>query len=689
MISFADITLPFPETMDFPQDHEFELVRSDHWLKSSAAEVADRHQRYQSRLAAIEALHGSLYAFAGGHHYFGFSLDRQKGLLTYREWAPAAHALHLAGDFNGWNRESHPLSKDEAGVWSVEISMKPSDIEQLHGSRVKVWVSHAHGSQARIPAYIRRVVQDPDTHDFSGQLWFPAGPAPQAPPFRPDLSEGLYIYECHPGMAQEKEGVGTWEEFRKFNLPRIREAGYNAIQMMAVMEHPYYGSFGYHVSNFFAPSSRFGTPEELRRLIADAHEMGIAVIMDVVHSHTVKNTNEGINEFDGSDSLYFHPGPRGLHPDWDSRLFDYGKDEVQRFLLSNLRYWLEEFRFDGFRFDGVGSMMYFHHGHEVFDSPEKYFSQGVEWDAITYLQLANHLIHHINPHSVTIAEDVTGMPGLCRPIAEGGIGFDFRLGMGLPDFWVETLSRRKDEDWNLHHLWHVMNDRRPDVRTIAYCESHDQAMVGDKTMAFWLMDKEMYHHMRIDDPHLSIERGIALHKMIRLVTLSLGGQAWLNFMGNEFGHPEWIDFPREGNGWSYHYARRQWSLADDPELRYHHLKDFDQAMISLAREYHLQQQGYGEQLWLDDWNKTLVYRKSGLIFVSNFHVSQSIANYEFPVPEAGVYQMVLDSDDPSFGGQGRLDPLITYPTRFDGTEGRHKLRVYSPCRTITVYRPLV
>ncbi|MBE0640573.1 MAG: alpha amylase C-terminal domain-containing protein, partial [Bacteroidales bacterium] len=424
-------------------------------------------------------------------------------------------------------------------------------------------------------------------------------------------------------------------------------------------------------------------------LIHDAHEMGIAVIMDVIHSHTVKNTNEGINQFDGSESLYFHPGERGVHPDWDSRLFDYGKSEVQRFLLSNLRYWLEEYRFDGFRFDGVGSMMYFHHGHEVFDSPDKYFSQGVEWDAITYLQLANELIHSIRPDAVSIAEDVTGMPGLCRPIPEGGVGFDFRLGMGLPDFWVETLKTRKDEDWDIQKMWHVLNDRRYDIRTIAYCESHDQALVGDKTIAFWLMDKEMYYHMRKDDPNLAIDRGIALHKMIRLITLSLGGQAWLNFMGNEFGHPEWIDFPREGNGWSYKYARRQWSLADDPELKYHYLKDFDRAMLLLGKEHHLLSEGYGKQLWLDDWHKTLVYERSGLLFIFNFHVSLSLPDYEFPVSRAGVYRIVLDSDDPSYGGHGRLDHGITYPTRFDETKGQHMLRIYNPNRTAIVLQELI
>jgi 1,4-alpha-glucan branching enzyme len=564
--------------MEIKDNHEFELVKNDPWLHSSAGEVNDRHQRYGNRLARITQSFGSIYDFAGGHHYFGFQFDKVSGSLTYREWAPAAEALYLAGDFNNWNTEEYPLEKGPDGIWHLTIPGEKLQCFQLHGSKVKVWVRSRKGFLPRIPAWIRRVIQDPDTKDFSGQFWFPEEYNWQGDEFRLSSSNPLFIYEAHPGMAQEEEKVGSWDEFREKILPRIKEAGYNVIQMMAVAEHPYYGSFGYHVSNFFAPSSRFGTPESLKQLIRAAHQEGIAVVMDLVHSHTVRNILEGINEFDGSESLYFHPGERGIHPAWDSRLFDYGKQEVQRFLLSNIRYWLEEFHFDGFRFDGVGSMMYFHHGNEVFDSPEKYFSQGVEWDAITYLQLANTLVHQIRPDALSIAEDVTGMPGLCRPIGEGGIGFDYRLGMGLPDYWKETLEKKRDEDWQLEHLWWVMTNRRPDVKTVAYCESHDQALVGDKTIAFWLMDKEMYFHMQVGDEDMVVDRGIALHKMIRLITHALGGQAWLNFMGNEFGHPEWIDFPREGNNWSYQYARRQWSLVDDPHLRYQYLGLFDREM---------------------------------------------------------------------------------------------------------------
>lgn len=668
--------------------HPYKLVQDDPWLHSSANEVANRHIRYEQRLEAIRRSFGSLYDFAAGHLYFGFSIDQESGLLIYREWAPAAFRLSLIGDFNFWDPESDPMQKDEFGIWEIHIPLERFGQQGPHQALVKVWVDGPNGVNVRIPAYIRRVVQDPVTKNFTSQLWFPEAFDWKGDTWLETPPDNLLIYECHPGMAQEKEGIGSFREFMENILPRIKAAGYNTIQLMAVMEHPYYGSFGYHVSNFFAPSSRFGTPEDLKMLVMKAHSMGLRVIMDIVHSHTVKNTLEGINQFDGSDSQYFHPGPRGEHPDWDSRLFDYGKTEVLRFLLSNIRYWMEEYHFDGFRFDGVGSMMYYHHGHEVFDNADKYFNQGVEWDAITYLQLANELAHYIDPNTVTIAEDVTGMPGLCRPINEGGIGFDYRLGMGIPDFWIHLLRDQRDEDWHIQDFWNTLTNRRPDVKTVAYCESHDQALVGDKTIAFWLMDKYMYDHMHRDDEHLVIHRGMALHKIIRLLTISLGGQAYLNFMGNEFGHPEWIDFPREGNNWSYFYARRQWSLLDDLDLKYQYLANFDRDMLAMVSRYRVMEAGYGEQIYVDEWHKTLIFRKAGLLFLFNFHVNLSVPEYEFPVPEQGIYQVVMDSEAPEYGGEGRFNQHILYPSRFDESTGNHLLRLYNPNRNALILKKL-
>lgn len=662
------------------------LIENDPWLEPAEQHLTDRLNRYKYRLEQITEQYGSLLTFADAHKFFGIHYDKSAKGWFYREWAPAAFDLFLFGDFNDWNRSSHPLTRKENGIWEIFLDAKTYKNKFTHQSKFKVLVHAANGWKERIPVWINRVVQDETTKDFAGQVWLPEKPfSLKKDNFNVGDIKNLLIYECHVGMAQEKYGVGTYLEFAENILPRVKEAGYNALQMMAVAEHPYYGSFGYHVSNFFAPSSRFGTPEDLKYLISKAHSMGIAVIMDIVHSHTVKNLNEGLNEFDGTDHQFTHPGERGNHPNWDSKVFDYGKTEVIQFLLSNLKYWMEEYHFDGFRFDGVTSMMYFHHGNTTFGERDKYFTDGVEFDAITYLQLANTLIHQIRKEAVSIAEDVSGMPGLCNPIEDGGIGFDYRLAMGIPDFWVKTLKEKKDEDWWVDDIWRTLTDRLANVKTIAYAESHDQALVGDKTIAFWLMDKEMYYHMQVDDNNLVIDRGIALHKMIRLVTIVLGGQAYLNFMGNEFGHPEWIDFPRQGNDWSYHYARRQWSLRTDPNLKYRFLGEFDKAMIHLVKEKNLLDAGYGYKIANDEDNKTLIFEKGGLIFVFNFHHSHSIPGYEFYIVEPGDYKIILNSDAPEFGGHNRVDDSRIYTTMYDSLSGKHYLKVYIPNRTALVF----
>ncbi|MGC8865941.1 MAG: alpha-amylase family glycosyl hydrolase [Bacteroidales bacterium] len=661
-----------------------QLVKDDPWLEPVEEEVFNRYMRYKSRLSQITAQYGSLLRFADAHNYFGIHFSKKDKGWYYREWAPRARDLYFMGDFNHWDRHSHHMTCLESGVWEIFLPYDQYKDRFVHGSRVKVLVHGNNGWYERIPVYIRRVVQDENTKDYAGQLWFPSNPFDwQGDKYRIPTDEPPLIYECHVGMAQEEPRVGTYREFADNVLPHVKACGYNMIQVMAIAEHPYYGSFGYHVSNFFAPSSRFGTPEDLKYMIRKAHEMGIGVIMDVVHSHTVKNYNEGLNDFDGEDGLYTHPGPRGHHPAWDSRLFDYGKTEVLQFLLSNLAYWLKEFHFDGFRFDGVTSMLYFHHGYVDGWNRERYFLDGVEWDAITYLQLANTLVHKIRPDAITIAEDVSGMPGICSPVSHGGIGFDYRLGMGIPDYWIKIIKEKKDEDWDMGELYHTMLDRKLGVKTVAYCESHDQALVGDKTIAFRLMDQEMYWHMTDGDPHPVIDRGIALHKMIRMFTITLGGEAYLNFMGNEFGHPEWIDFPREGNRWSHWYARRQWSLAYNPNLKYKFLLAFDNAMIRLVRKYGILTAPWPRVLNFDHHNKTIVFERAGLIFIFNWHPTASIPDYAFPVPEPGDYKIVLCSDDFIFGGHGRIHHHITYHA-IPGPDGMGVARIYNTNRTLIV-----
>ncbi len=647
------------------------LVKEDPSLVPFEPTINNRLEWYYNTLEYIDRDFGSLRDFADAHHFFGFNYDKKKKGWWFREWAPSADYVSLIGDFNDWDRGADPLNRADFGVWEIFLSDEHYNERLVDGSLVKLHISGQNGQLDRIPSYINRVVQN-ETGGFNGQFLKESNFKWTDKKFDLSKIKNPIIYEAHVGMAQEEAKVGTFKEFTKEVLPRVSELGYNVIQLMAVQEHPYYASFGYHVSNFFAVSSRFGTPDDLRELINEAHRLNIAVVMDVVHSHAVKNRDEGLAEFDGTE-IYF----KGWHPAWDSRLFDYGRIEVKRFLTSNLKYWLEEFHFDGFRFDGVTSMLYHHHGHTSFTNYADYFGGEGNNDAILYLQLANSLIHEVKPHALSICEDMSGMPGACRQIEEGGLGFDYRLGMGIPDYWTTLLEDTRDEDWHMGDLFYHLTNRRYKEKTIAYAESHDQALVGDKTVAFWLMDQEMYTHMSVFSPSMVIDRGIALHKMIRFVTLALGGEGYLNFMGNEFGHPEWIDFPREGNNWSYHFARRQWSLPETDHLKYKFLNEFDRAMIHLTREENILE-GWAYKTYEDNQNRILAFDKNGLVFIFNFS-HESFEDYTIPVREGGMYNVIFSSDDELFGGFNRVDKKYTY-------EVQDHLQIYLPSRMAIVLK---
>lgn len=656
------------------------IVLADGWLAPYQQEIKTRLKLYDNRVEALARKYGSLEEAARGFERMGIVRDASTGEWLYREWAPGARGLWLIGDFNGWNRDATPLQPSDSGVWSVRL---PADALH-HGDHVKVHVLGADLQRHdRIPAWIHCTYQDPQTYDYCGVVWDPPSPYRwKNTRWSPARVREPFIYEAHVGMAGEEPRLHSYAEFTRDVLPRIAALGYNTVQLMAVQEHPYYGSFGYHVSSFFAPSSRFGSPDDLKELIDSAHGLGLAVLLDVVHSHAVKNVAEGLNNFDGSGGQYFHAGQRdSVHPDWDSCLFDYGREEVQIFLLSNLRWWLEEFRFDGFRFDGVTSMLYLHHGHEPFSDLSCYYNDRVNGDAVTYLQLATTLIHRVCPGAIIVAEDMSGMPGMCRPVDEGGLGFTHRLAMGLPDYWIKLIKEKKDEDWSVGDMWYTLINRRYGEPNIAYAESHDQALVGDKTIAFRLMDAEMYTHMACDMPSLVIDRGIALHKMIRLVTLAAGGEGWLNFMGNEFGHPEWIDFPRDGNDHSFLYCRRQWSLVDNELLRYRFLNNFDIAMIRLARESELLASPPARPLNMDESNQVMAFERAGLLFVFNWNGRAALPDYELPAPSPGEWEVVLDSDSPDFAGLGRQDPSVHH-----FTDDAENLSLYLLPRTALVLR---
>lgn len=656
------------------------LLQDDPYLLPYAKDIEQRVNQIKATEKRLTGDAVALADFAAGHEYFG--LHRRGDEWILREWAPGATAIKIVGSFCNWNESAAPSLRrlNAAGDWELRLP----HAALKHGDLYRLRMSWPDGNGDRLPSYARRVVQDMHTKIFNAQVWAPDQTYVWQHTFRRSTQAPL-IYEAHVGMAQEDGKVGTYREFRELILPRIIAAGYNTIQLMAVQEHPYYGSFGYHVTNFFAASSRFGTPEELKQLVDAAHSAGLAVIMDLIHSHSARNEVEGLSRFDGTLCQFFHEGPRGMHDLWDSRCFDYNKPQVLHFLLSNCRFWLDEFHFDGFRFDGITSMLYQHHGLGMaFTNYADYFNGQVDEQAVVYLALANKVIHTVRPDAMTVAEDVSGMPGLAAPLEHGGLGFDYRLAMGIPDQWIKLTKDTRDEDWSMSGIWHELTNRRRDEKTVSYAESHDQALVGDQTLIFRLIGKDIYDHMGVSNRNARVDRGLALHKMIRLITLATAGHGYLNFMGNEFGHPEWIDFPREGNGWSYHYARRQWHLRDNPNLVYHFLAAFDKAMIELARIARLPD-GQPAHLCLEhNDNKLLGFERAGLLLLFNFHPTRSYPDY--PVATApGTYRLALDSDAACYGGYSRLTPEQEYFANPEN-DGHFWIKAYLPARTALVLK---
>lgn len=649
------------------------LVEKDPLLKPFSQRL---HKRYQkARLRELEFTEGKCDLKEVANGYLHYGLHKTENCWVLREKAPNAVKMFLYGDFSYWEVKScFEFQKKENGDWEIEI---PLDFLK-HGDLYKLWVVWEGGADDRLPAYVRRVVQDEDTKIFSAQVWDP----PQKYQWRnpqPTRPEHPIVYEAHIGMSSSEEKISTFWEFKEYVLPRIKALGYNTLQLMAIHEHPYYGSFGYQVSNFFAPSFRFGTPEELMELIDEAHRLGIFVIMDVVHSHSVSNEKEGLSKLDGSGALYFHSGERAIHPVWNSHCFDYGKRDTLLFLLSNLKYWLEVFRFDGFRFDGVTSMCYHNHGIGVdFVNYTQYFDENVDEDAITYLYLANQLVKQVNPQAFTVAEDVSGLPGLAFPARLEGVGFDYRMSMGVADFWTKMVKECPDEYWSPGEIFFRLTDKRPEEQVISYAECHDQAMVGDQTFLSRMVGAEIYTSMRKDLATLTVERAVALHKIIRLLTFSLAQGGYMNFMGNEFGHPEWIDFPREGNQWSYRYARRQWNLADDETLVYSYLYQFDKEMINLLAVAPIWDAApiVREQ---NPESQVLVYSRKDFLFVANFSPINSYTDYGISC-DSGDYRVVLDTDSESLGGFARVDHHQVYKS----ISGR--MLLYLPTRTMLVFR---
>ncbi|KAI3386887.1 hypothetical protein SNEBB_004531 [Seison nebaliae] len=676
----------------------------DKLLEPYSKEIQRRHKLYQLSLKRIEEIE-EIDSFIQSHKIYGIKRNELNGRIFIRLWAPHARQIYVFGDFNQWNKRSHELKKLPFGKWELEFeemdSMKLKD-----KSKIKLLVIDNEGNElVRLDPWSCYVKASSSTNsnDYDGIFYEINGKDKRFEwKYENERMKGiernrnsLRIYEAHIGISSSQPKIASYGDFKENVLPRLKRQGYNTIQLMGIMEHAYYASFGYQVTSPFAASSRYGEPNELKELIDECHRLNIIVLLDLIISHSSSNTNDGLNRFDGSDNCFFHANRRGFHSQWNSRLFNYNDIEVQRYLLSNVHWWLNEYHFDGFRFDGVTSMLYHSHGiDETFGSYPNYFGMNVDVESIIFLMLCHYVGRRTFPQMISIGEDVSGMPTLCLPIDEGGIGFDYRLAMSIPDMWIRLLKHSTDDQWEMGNIIWTLTNRRFDEKCITYCESHDQALVGDKTLAFWLMDKFMYTNMSVmESPSIEIDRGIALHKLIRLLTFGLGGNGWLNFMGNEFGHPEWLDFPRKGNNESYHYCRRQWNLVDNELLRYKFLNKFDECMLNVEEEFQFFNDENREFISRKDENdKVIVFergslRNSRLIWCFNFHPNKSYTDYQIGASSSGNFNIILSSDDSKFGGYSRVDTKHNYLAKegeFDGM--KCSLKIYLPSRSAVILK---
>ncbi|KAK9673873.1 hypothetical protein RND81_12G195300 [Saponaria officinalis] len=554
-----------------------------------------------------------------------------------------------------------------------------------HGSKYRVYFNTPDGPLERIPAWATYVRLDGDGNQPCAVHWDPSPEcAHKWKNNSPKRPKSLRIYECHVGISGSDPKVSSFLEFTEKVLPRVKDLGYNAIQLFGVIEHKDYFTAGYRVTNMYAVSSRFGTPEDFKRLVDEAHGLGLLVFLDIVHSYSAADEMVGLSLFDGTNDCYFHTGKRGHHKYWGTRIFKYGDVDVLQFLLSNLRWWIEEYHIDGFQFHSLPSMMYTHNGFATFTGDfEEYCNQYVDRDALLYLILANDILHFLHPNIITIAEDATLYPGLCEPSSQGGLGFDYYVNLAAPEMWLSFLENVPDNEWSMSKIvTTLMGNKIYTNKMLLYAENHSQSISGGRSFAEILFGTEVG-----SNEASKLLRGTSLHKVIRLITFTIGGSAYLNFMGNEFGHPKRVEFPTSNNNFSFELASRRWDLLSDQGL-HQKLFHFDQDMMKLDQKEKVLSRGLPNVHHVNDDTMVISYTRGPLLFIFNFHPTDSYERYSVGVDEAGEYQMILNSDEEKYSGQGAINADQYFQRsirkRIDGFQ--NCLQLPLPSRSAQVYK---
>lgn len=634
----------------------------DNDLRSYHPFLIERGRRFEAEYRRIVDQYTSVYNYANLANELGLHCvpgEDGQNKWIWREYMPGADTVWLTTEKYHFQRHARQrFTKKADGIFELIL---PYDA-LAHGMYVELRVEPAAytvlnpdgipTALKRVPAFSTWVEQNKEIPtQWCARIFHPEKPYC----FReknPEIPSFLRIYEAHVGMAQPDtkhigESAGTYLDFANNILPRIKKGGYTCVQLMGILEHPLYRSFGYQVSNYFAPCSRFGTPDDCKQMIDAAHALGLSVILDIPHAHACANTEQGLYQYDGTPYFFMDKINQ-----WGTPSFDFSNEMTRRFLLSNLRYWLEEYHVDGFRFDAVGNMLYkdfgvddnFSHTGRCFygkDGKPRTNNEGE-----LYIALANHLIHEINPKGISIAEEFSGMPGLtCLP-KDGGLGFDARFAMGIPDYWEKFIKKPQD----LGSMWYEMNNHRPYDHTISYVECHDQCINGHDAMIWRLLGDDMYNAMLMETETWKVSRGLAFYRLMRLITLATADKGYLNFMGNEFGHPEWLD--------AEEHAHRQWRLAEDTSLKYACLNAWDQAQMQLVSDNIESFKTPAMFRYIHEDKRLLAFERGALLFVFNFNETQAFSDLCFAVTP-GKYLEILSSDERRFAGHDNL--RITEP----------------------------
>ncbi|CED82984.1 1,4-alpha-glucan branching enzyme/starch branching enzyme II [Phaffia rhodozyma] len=619
------------------QNETRSLIDQDPDLENWDWYLNARFKHFQQSLEKLKTIYpGGLDEFSSGYLKMGLVLHDDNS-ITYTEWAEGIIEASLIGDFNAFNPSAHLLKHeiDEhtgSSYWTIHLPVMENGQPQIPlGSEVKIRITLPSGeSLDRFPAWVLRATQSQNPPEvlFRARI-------ERLPPIyngaRPLAPRTPKIYEAHIGAATSKpHAIGTFEEFEKNVLWRVKAGGYNTLQLMGIMEHPYYASYGYQVSSFFAVSSRFGSIASLTSLIDAAHKQGIRVILDVVHGHSCTNDMESLNMFNGTRGMYFSEDSKGDHPIWGT---------------------------------AVNQSWTGNYG--------QYFSSDTDHAGVEYFMLANHIIKTLFPFVTTIAEDTAGFPTLALSTDIGGLGFDYRLTLG-PAYHLFHLLKTEPDDanWSVRDIVASLGNRRLQLgeKTIAFVESHDQCIEGGKTMSQWLFDDEIYTQMSVfQTPTPKVERAMALHKMLRLMVFAFAGEGYMNFMGNEFGHPEWLVFPSVQNGFHTTHCRRQWDLADfSRDLRYRDLARFDREMLEAEERGQWGSAELGHVWTQDEDSRLVVFTRANHLFIFNWNTKLPAKDDNLPIPEPwaleGQYRIELSTTSGVAGAVvNDLNKLILQP----------------------------